>query len=93
MLNGGQLGVDLGPDEIRKIPVQIMPSTPMPLGSSAAVVVRASSMRLLANDKNPADRHPEFAVLSGVRVEGHAMAGTHITCDCDAGRRRCVLHR
>ncbi len=81
VLNGGQLGVDLGPDEIRKIPVQIMPSTPMPLGSSAAVVVRASSMRLLANDKNPADRHPEFAVLSGVRVEGHAMAGTHITCD------------
>ena len=80
MVNGGQLGVDLGPDEIRQIPVQIMPSTPMPLGSSAAVVVRASSLRLLANDKNPADQHPEFSVLSGVRVEGHAMASTHITC-------------
>ncbi len=80
VLNGGQLGVDLAPDEIRAIPVQIMPSTPMPLGSSAAVVVRASSLRLLANDKNPADQHPEFSVLSGVRVEGHALASTHVSC-------------
>jgi hypothetical protein len=79
-INGGQLGVDLAPDEIRLIPVEINPLVPMPLGATAAVVIQASSLRLLVNNKNPSDVHPDFNVLGGVRVEGHAVAQTHVTC-------------
>jgi hypothetical protein len=79
-INGGQLGLDLAPDEIRSIPVEINPLVSMPLGATAAVVIQASSLRLLVNDKNPSDTHPDFNVLGGVRVEGHAVAQTHLTC-------------
>ncbi len=80
VINNGQLSVDLAPNETRAIPVQIEPVTPMPLGSSAAVVIQASSLRLLTNNKNPNDKHPDFQTLGGVRVEGHAVATTHLTC-------------
>src|SRR5262249_2746268 len=37
--------------------------------------------RLLINDKNPKDRHPDFVTLGGVRVEGHAVAPTKLRCE------------
>ena len=80
MINNGQLSVDLAPNETRGIPVEIEPVTPMPLGSSAAVVIQASSLRLLTNNKNPGDKHPDFQTLGGVRVDGHAVATTHLSC-------------
>ena len=80
-VNNGTLGVDLAPDERRDIPVTITPTTPMPVGSVAAVKLFASSLRLLSSDKDPNDKHPEFRQLGGVVIEGHAVARTQIKCD------------
>ncbi|HEV3317554.1 MAG TPA: hypothetical protein VG488_11310 [Candidatus Angelobacter sp.] len=80
VVNGGLLGLQLGPNEVRDIPVAIIPAVPMPLGKSASVVVFASSLRLLTSDKNPNDKHPDFHTLGGVRVEGHAVARTKLGC-------------
>lgn len=84
-VNGGTLGMQLAPDEIRKVPVEIVPTVAMPLGRSASIVVFASSLRLLTSDKNPNDKHPDFVTLGGVRVEGHAVAHTKIGCSAKAG--------
>jgi hypothetical protein len=80
VVNNGTFGVQLAPNEIRKIPVAIVPAIPMPLGKSAAVDISASSLRLLTSDKNPKDKHPEFKTLGGVTVVGHAVAQTKLRC-------------
>lgn len=80
LVNGGHFGIQLGPNQIQKIPVEVVPVVPMPLGKSASVMVFASSLRLLTNDKNPKDKHPDFQTLGGVRVEGHAVARTKLVC-------------
>jgi len=80
-VNNGNLGVQLNPAEVRDIPVDVDPLTPTPAGSVAAVKVFASSLRLLVNDKNPKDLHPEYKQLGGVQVEGHAVIKTHIKCE------------
>jgi hypothetical protein len=84
LVNGGHFGIQLAPNEIRKVPVEIVPSVPMPLGHSASIVVFTSSLRLLTNDKNPKDKHPDFQTLGGVRVEGHAVAHAKIGCSAKA---------
>ncbi len=81
VVNGGNLGVELAPDEIRAIPVSITPSVPMPLGTSAGVDIFASSQRLLRNDKDPSDKHVELQTLGGVHIEGHAVASTKLSCN------------
>ncbi len=80
VVNGNVFGVLLGPNEVRNIPVSIVPSVKIPLGKTASIVVFAQSQRLLVNDKNPKDRHPDFVTLGGVRVEGHAVAPTKLAC-------------
>jgi hypothetical protein len=80
LLNGGHFGMELAPDEIRKVPVEIVPVVRMPLGKTASVDISASSLRLLTSDKNPNDKHPEFKTLGGVRVYGHAVARTKLNC-------------
>ena len=80
-VNGGKLGMELAPNERRDIPVEIVPTTAMAAGKTASVVIFASSLRLLVNDKNPKDLHPEYKVLGGVRVEGHAVIKTHVKCE------------
>jgi len=79
-VNGGVLGVRLHPHEVRDIPVTIKPTTPMPAGSVASVKLFASSFRLLVNDKNPNDKHPEYKELGGVVIEGHAVVKTILRC-------------
>jgi hypothetical protein len=79
-INGGHAEFDLAPNASVDFPVEIVPITPMPAGRHASVVVTASSFRLLANDKNPADKHPEFKTLGGVRVEGVAVDKARIKC-------------
>jgi hypothetical protein len=80
LVNGGHFGVQLGPNQIRAIPVDIVPSVRMPLGRAVGVDIFASSLRLLTNNKNPKDKHPDFQTLGGVRVEGHAVAKTKLVC-------------
>jgi hypothetical protein len=79
-VNNGNLGVELAPDERREIPVTITPTSPMPPGSVATVKLFATSLRLLTNDKNPNDKHPEYKELGGVTIEGHAVVKTTIKC-------------
>jgi hypothetical protein len=80
-INGGHLGMDLLPNEVRDIPVVVTPTTTMPAGSVARVKVFASYFHLLVSDKNPKDQHPELKQLGGVTVEGHAVLKTHIKCE------------
>jgi hypothetical protein len=79
-VNNGILGVELAPNERREIPVAISPTSPMPAGNVAAVKLFATSFRLLTNDKNPRDKHPEYKELGGVVIEGHAVGKTTIQC-------------
>jgi hypothetical protein len=44
----------------------------------------ASSLRLLTNNKNPHDQHPDFQQLGGVTVEGHAVAPSKLACTATA---------
>jgi hypothetical protein len=80
VVTGGVLGVQLAANERRDFPVDVLPATRLPAGSSAAVKVFASSLRLLVNDKNPKDVHPEYKQLGGVQIEGHAVVQTRIKC-------------
>jgi hypothetical protein len=80
VVNGGHFGMQLGPNEIRKVPVDIVPLVAMPIGKTASTDISASSLRLLTSDKNPKDQHPEFKTLGGVRVEGHAVARSKLAC-------------
>jgi hypothetical protein len=79
-VNNGNLGVELGPDERREIPVTITPTSPMSAGSVASLKLFATSFRLLTNDKDPNDKHPEYKELGGVLIEGHAVGKTTIRC-------------
>jgi hypothetical protein len=79
-LNGGTQGIELLPSEMREIPITIQPGSDQPIGSVYGVDVSASSMRLLKNDLNPKDQHPEFRTLGGVRVETRVLAPVKIKC-------------
>jgi len=83
-INGGKLGVELLPDEVRDIPVVIKQTSSQPYGKVFGVDVIASSQRLLVNDKDPRDVHPEFKTLGGTRIETHVVA--KVKLDCSARR-------
>jgi hypothetical protein len=79
-VNGGDRTVELGPGEVREIPVIIEPVGPAVVGSVFGVDVSASSLRLLVNDLDPTDQHPEFDPLGGVRVEARVLRKPTLTC-------------
>jgi len=85
-VNGGVQQLLLNPDEIREIPVKIIPGGTPPIGSFFGVDVEANSMRLLVNDLDPTgmDQHPEFKPLGGVRVESRVVRPVKLKC---TGRR------
>ncbi len=72
-INGGNLLVQLGPGEVRDIPIRIEPVSGSPLGSSFKVEVTASSFRALVSDLNISDVHFEFTPLGGVTVEARVV--------------------
>jgi hypothetical protein len=90
-VNGGQMGVDLAADETRQLPIVISPQLDLPLGSVASLDVQASSLRLLTNDLDPNDKHPDFQSLGGVHVESRAMAHTSISCDATKSGKTVVF--
>ncbi len=75
-VNDGNLGLELAPGEVRAISITITPHGPAVIGSIFGVDVSASSLRLLTNDLNPNDRHPEFHVLGGARIETRVLQPT-----------------
>ncbi|MFQ5857766.1 MAG: hypothetical protein ACE5LU_19345, partial [Anaerolineae bacterium] len=82
-VNGGIMGVELGPGEVREIPVIIEPRGEAVVGSVFGVDVSASSMRILVNDLDPDDRHPEYKPLGGVRVEARVLQPTELVCEAE----------
>ncbi len=80
-VNGGKTGVELLPGEVKDIPIFIQPKGPAVVGSTFAVDVQASSLRLLINDKKPLDKHPEFKPLGGVHVEARVLIKATLTCE------------
>ena len=82
-VNGGVMGIEIPPGEVRQIPVHIQPVGPAALGSIFGVDVSASSLNLLVNDLDPNDKHPEFDVLGGVRVEARVMLPVTLSCTAE----------
>lgn len=78
-VNGGDLVVELGPDEVRDIPIHIEPTGGAPLGSALRLEVTASSFKLLTNDLDPADTHYESGALGGVTIEARALRKPEVT--------------
>jgi streptogramin lyase len=79
-INGGVLGVDLNPGEVRDIHITIQPTGALTVGSVFGVDVSASILQMLVNDMDPSDQHPEFQSLGGVRVEARVMLPTRLSC-------------
>ncbi len=79
-VNNGQRSVELMPDEVREIPVIIKPQGPAVVGSIFGVDVSASSLKLLTNDLDPKDQHPEFDPLGGARVEARVLLPARVEC-------------
>ena len=79
-VNGGNLGLELGPGELREIPVFVEPMGSAVVGSIFGVDIFASSQRELVNDMDPKDTHMEFDPLGGVRVEARVLQPTRLSC-------------
>jgi hypothetical protein len=81
-VNGGDLGLELGPGEMRDIPIVIEPDltfTPT-LGVVGAVEVRASWHKLFVSDLDPKDKHPWFEEYGGVVVQAAYQQETKLDC-------------
>lgn len=68
-VNGGVRVVELDPGEVVDVPVSIVPEGVRLAGQRYWVHVGAESLRFLINDKDPADKHPDFIPLAGVTLE------------------------
>ncbi|HSJ56656.1 MAG TPA: hypothetical protein VLC95_05725, partial [Anaerolineae bacterium] len=81
-VNGGDLGLELGPGELRDVPIMIVPDPAYTgtLGVVGAVEVRASWQDLLVSDLNPDDQHPVFEELGGVVVQAAYQQETKLNC-------------
>lgn len=90
-LNEGKHGLELGPGEVIELPVKIVPGSNPGIGNVFGVDVAASSMRLLVNELNPKDVHPEFKPLGGVRVEARVLIPMAIRCEAQFNRNKSVV--
>jgi len=79
-VNGGDLGVELAPGEVRDLPVMIKPVGPAVVGSIFGLDLSASSQRDLVSDLDPKDKHIEFTPLGGVRIEARVLQPTKLFC-------------
>jgi hypothetical protein len=80
-LNQGDLGVEVAPNSMVDIPVQIVSGVVTDtVGSVSVVDVSAAALKLLASDPDPNDRHPEDQVLGGVWVETRVVQDTILDC-------------
>jgi hypothetical protein len=80
-VNHGEQGVWLDPGATVEIPVIIKPQGPAVVGSIFGVDVYASSLKLLANDMKPEDKHPADDILGGVRVESRVLLPARVECE------------
>ena len=82
-INGGDLVVQLAPDEMVDVPVQITSGSVMTFtpGTVFGVDISASRLNLLKNELDPSDQHPEFEDLGGVRVETGILKPATLDCE------------
>lgn len=83
LVNNGQPGVRLAPNEVREIPVLIKPQGQAVIGSVFGVDIQASSLELLVSDLDPKDVHPADQLLSGARVEARVMQPVKVECQVE----------
>ena len=81
-VNGGDLGLELGPGELYDVPITIVPDPVFTgtLGVVGAVEVRASWQDLLVSDLDADDQHPVFEELGGVVVQAAYQKETKLNC-------------
>ena len=82
-INGGVQDIEVGPNEVVAVPVQLIAGAPvsLPVGTTFSVDVYASALNLLTNDLDPGDQHPENLVLGGVRFEARIAQPTYLACE------------
>jgi hypothetical protein len=79
-LNGGDDVVQLGPNEVRDIPVVVQQTATEPVGSHHSFRVLASSHVTLHRDGDPNDKHDEFRPLGGVQLQVWVLRKPKLTC-------------
>jgi hypothetical protein len=79
-INGGELGIEVGPGELAEIPITIEPRGLAVLGSIFSVDVQASTQRILVNDLDPTDTHLAFDTVGGMRIESRVVRDTNLDC-------------
>lgn len=80
-INDGVQYVELGPNEVRDIPVHIVPGGPRLVGQRFRVRVGAESWRYFINDKDPTDKHLHSVPLGGVTLEVRIADPTSLEID------------
>jgi hypothetical protein len=79
-VNGGNPVVNLGPGQVRDVPVVIKQTTTEAIGISHAIRVYASSRVTLHNDANPSDKHDAFMTLGGVQFKVAVLRHPILKC-------------
>jgi hypothetical protein len=82
--NGNQL-VQLGPGQMKDVPVTITQTKKEPVGSRHTIKVFASSRLTLKNEYRQNDFHEEFRSLGGVQFQVAVLRHPKITCSCMHG--------
>lgn len=83
-VNGGVLGLALEAGEVRELPVRIQPLAGAAAGSTFTVDLVASSLRELVSDMDPNDKHAEFDLLGGVRLQAAVLDKSVLYCEAHA---------
>lgn len=79
-INHGNSIVNLAPNEVRDIPVEVKQTQPEPVGSHHSIRVVAASEVVLRNHNHPSDTHNEFRPLGGVQFQVAVLRKTKLEC-------------
>jgi hypothetical protein len=84
-VNNGNPVVQLGPGQVRDVPVVIAQTQPEPIGSHHSIRVFAASQATLRNAQRPNDFHDEFKPLGGVQFQVGVLRKPKLTCTSSQG--------
>jgi hypothetical protein len=77
--------VQLGPGEVRDIPISIKQNVTEAVGSTHQVRIIAASKVTFTNPNNPVDAHDEARSLSGVTFQVSVLSKTTLNCSLQNG--------
>jgi hypothetical protein len=84
-VNGGNPIVNLGPGQVKDVPVAVKQASSEPVGSSHSIRVYASSRITLHNDTKPSDQHDAFMALGGVQFKVAVLRHPIVKCRSTGG--------